>query len=84
MARVPVHVAAEVAVLEQHYEIGGCAHEYSVGMDGKTIPSKALANQPDTPVFKFEAGPSLYSGLSPDESPNPLKHIFRTSPTPDP
>ena len=67
----------KVAVLEQHYEIGGCAHEYSVGMDGQTIPSAALAKKPDTPVFKFEVGPSLYAGLSPDESPNPLKHVFQ-------
>ena len=67
----------KVAVLEQHYEIGGCAHEFCVGLDGKTIPTKALADKPDTPVFRFEAGPSLYSGLSPDESPNPLKHVFQ-------
>jgi phytoene dehydrogenase-like protein len=27
--------------------------------------------------FHFESGPSLYSGLSMDESPNPLKNIFQ-------
>jgi phytoene dehydrogenase-like protein len=27
--------------------------------------------------FSFESGPSLYSGLSMDESPNPLKNIFQ-------
>ena len=54
----------KVAVLEQHYEIGGCAHEFCVGLDGNTIPTAALAKKPDTPVFRFEAGPSLYSGFS--------------------
>ena len=67
----------KVVVLEQHYEIGGCCHEFCIGLDGKPIPSSALANKPDTPTFRFEAGPSLYSGLSPAESPNPLKHIFQ-------
>ena len=65
-----------VKVLEKHYEIGGCAHEYAVDMNtGRTIPSKAL--KPDDQVFRFEAGPSLYSGLSPPNSPNPLKHIYQ-------
>jgi len=27
--------------------------------------------------FRFESGPSLYAGLSPDRSPNPLKHVFQ-------
>ena len=27
--------------------------------------------------FEFESGPSLYAGLSPEESPNPLKHVFQ-------
>jgi len=27
--------------------------------------------------FKFESGPSLYAGLSPKASPNPLKHVFQ-------
>lgn len=67
----------KVSVLEAHYELGGCCHEFNVGLDGRTIPTAALAKQPDTPVFKFEAGPSLYSGLSLSASPNPLKHIFQ-------
>jgi len=67
----------KVSVIEAHYELGGCLHEFAVGLDGRTIPTAALAKQPDTPVFKFEAGPSLYAGLSPAESPNPLKHIFQ-------
>ena len=27
--------------------------------------------------FEFESGPSLYAGLSPAASPNPLKHVFQ-------
>ena len=27
--------------------------------------------------FHFESGPSLYAGLSPSASPNPLKHVFQ-------
>lgn len=66
----------KVKVLEKHYEIGGCAHEYAVDMKGKTIPSSAgLEGRRD--LFRFEAGPSLYSGLSPQHSPNPLKHIYQ-------
>lgn len=67
----------KVAVFEAHYELGGCCHEYNVGLDGRTIPSAALAKKPETPVFRFEAGPSLYSGLSPAASPNPLKHVYQ-------
>ena len=66
----------KVAVVEQHYEIGGCAHEFNVNLDGRTVPSELLRRKPE-PVFKFEAGPSLYSGLSSPCSPNPLKHIFQ-------
>mmetsp|Transcript_8008 Transcript_8008/g.9824 ORF Transcript_8008/g.9824 Transcript_8008/m.9824 type:complete len:656 (-) Transcript_8008:47-2014(-) len=64
-----------VKVLEKHYEIGGCAHEYAVDLSGRTIPSSVLRD--DDAVFRFEAGPSLYSGLSPDTSPNPLKHVYQ-------
>ena len=63
-------------MLEQHYEIGGCCHEFNVNMEGKPVPSELLAKKPQ-PVFKFEAGPSLYSGLSDERSPNPLKHIYQ-------
>ena len=27
--------------------------------------------------FRFESGPSLYAGLSPERSPNPMKHVFQ-------
>ena len=30
-----------------------------------------------TKGFTFESGPSLYAGLSPDRSPNPLKHVYQ-------
>lgn len=63
-----------VCVLEAHYEIGGCAHEYAVDLGGKTVPSAPLDRED---LFRFEAGPSLYSGLSQDESANPLKHVFQ-------
>ena len=69
----------KTAVLEQHYEIGGCAHEFSVNMQGRPVPTELLRRKPE-PVFKFEAGPSLYSGLSPDASPNPLK-VWNTAHT---
>mmetsp|Transcript_33636 Transcript_33636/g.38312 ORF Transcript_33636/g.38312 Transcript_33636/m.38312 type:complete len:637 (+) Transcript_33636:46-1956(+) len=65
----------KVLVLESHYELGGCAHEYMVDLKGRTIPSSSLTEKDD--VFRFEVGPSLYSGLSPDNSPNPLKHVFQ-------
>ena len=71
----------KVLVLESHYEIGGCAHEYAVNAKGKTIPSGALEKGEDSEqradVFRFEAGPSLYAGLSPEASPNPLKHVYQ-------
>jgi len=71
-----------VLVLESHYEIGGCAHEYLVDMKGRTIPSSVFEKknekeQQETKVFRFEAGPSLYAGLSSDRSPNPLKHVYQ-------
>ena len=66
----------KVAVCESHYEIGGCAHEFFIDEDGVTsVPSEKL--EKDQKVFKFEAGPSLYSGLSPLKSPNPLKSVFQ-------
>ena len=66
----------KVKVLEKHYEIGGCAHEFYVDMHGKTVPSSAIKEKRQD-LFHFEAGPSLYSGLSDDRSPNPLKHIYQ-------
>ena len=67
-----------VKVLERHYEIGGCAHEFHVDMNGRTIPTAAIKDKEHhRRLFHFEAGPSLYSGLSQDRSPNPLKHIYQ-------
>jgi phytoene dehydrogenase-like protein len=68
-----------VKVLERHYEIGGCAHEFHVDPStGRTIPTSAIRNDDHRrSLFHFEAGPSLYSGLSQDRSPNPLKHVYQ-------
>jgi phytoene dehydrogenase-like protein len=65
----------DVIVCESHYEIGGCAHEFCYTEDGVSIPSDKVTQ--NDKVFKFEAGPSLYSGLSLSKSPNPLKHVFQ-------
>ena len=47
-------------------------------MDGKTVPSAAIKDDSQKKdLFHFEAGPSLYSGLSDERSPNPLKHIYQ-------
>mmetsp|Transcript_17886 Transcript_17886/g.37367 ORF Transcript_17886/g.37367 Transcript_17886/m.37367 type:complete len:620 (-) Transcript_17886:116-1975(-) len=68
----------KVKVLEKHYELGGCAHEFYMDMEGRTVPSSALkSGEKRNDLFHFEAGPSLYSGLSQDRSPNPLKHIYQ-------
>ena len=48
----------KVSVLEAHYEIGGCAHKFSVGLDGRTVPTAKLRTEPDTPVFKYAPPPS--------------------------
>ena len=69
-----------VVVCESHYEIGGVAHEFFMTEEGKTVPTDRLsAAERDGPseYYKFEAGPSLYTGLSDSVSPNPLKHIFQ-------
>jgi hypothetical protein len=66
----------KVKVLEKHYEIGGCAHEFYMDMNGKTVPSSSIQEKRED-LFHFEAGPSLYSGLSDERSPNPLKHIYQ-------
>lgn len=65
----------DVLVCESHYELGGCAHEFCYRTDGTPVPSEKV--QPGEPVFRFESGPSLYSGFSwTDGSPNPLKHVY--------
>mmetsp|Transcript_32620 Transcript_32620/g.78994 ORF Transcript_32620/g.78994 Transcript_32620/m.78994 type:complete len:158 (+) Transcript_32620:86-559(+) len=68
-----------VKVLEKHYEIGGCAHEFYMDTAGRTVPSASIKGGKDSrdDLFHFEAGPSLYSGLSGERSPNPLKHIYQ-------
>lgn len=67
-----------VKVLEKHYEIGGCAHEFYMNMEGRAVPSAAIKSEAaKRSLFHFEAGPSLYSGLSDERSPNPLKHVYQ-------
>ena len=64
--------------------IGGLSAAAAVASTGLTvavveshsIPGGA-AHEFDIKGFKFESGPSLYAGLSPDASPNPLKHVFQ-------
>jgi choline dehydrogenase-like flavoprotein len=62
-----------VKVLERHYEIRGCAHEFHVDpITGRTVPSSSIRDEDHRrSLFHFEAGPSLYSGLTQDRSPNP-------------
>ena len=67
----------KVTVLESHYEIGGCAHEFLYRDDGTTVASDRMTAEDRNNVYRFEAGPSLYSGLSQSRSPNPLKHVFQ-------
>lgn len=67
----------KVTVLESHYEIGGCAHEFLYREDGSTVASDRMKPEDHNNVYHFEAGPSLYSGLSQSKSPNPLKHVFQ-------
>ena len=67
----------KVHVVESHYEIGGCAHEFLYKEDGTCVPSDRLPPSEAKNVYRFEAGPSLYSGLSQSNSPNPLKHVFQ-------
>ena len=66
---------AGVCVLEAHYELGGCAHEYDVDLGQDDPEREAEAMDPRPPTFKFEAGP-LYALLA-DRSPNPLKHVYQ-------
>ena len=68
-----------VILVESHYEIGGCAHEFAYTEDGIVVPSDKMKEEDKNcnKYYHFEAGPSLYSGLSLDRSPNPLKHVFQ-------
>ena len=55
-----------VAVFESHYIAGGCAHGYTAkGKDGKS--------------YKFDTGPSFFSGLNPEipaKFSNPLRTVL--------
>merc|ERR1719424_2479706 len=43
----------------------------------RVTPPRAAAHEWTINGFHFESGPSLYAGLSPERSPNPLKHVFQ-------
>ena len=66
-----------VHLVESHYELGGVAHEFLYTEAGVCVPSDRLPANDARNVYRFEAGPSLYSGLSQSRSPNPLKHVFQ-------
>lgn len=76
-AAILANQGMKVAVAESHYELGGCAHEFIYTKEGKNIPSTELSTGNMNNVYRFEAGPSLYSGLSTETSPNPLKHVIQ-------
>lgn len=72
------HCGRSVAVLESHDAPGGAAHTWTRrgkkggdGGDGKN------GDDDSNNYYHFESGPSLYSGLSTDRSPNPLKNVFQ-------
>lgn len=64
--------------------IGGLSAAATCAASGLTV---AVCESHDAPGgaahewtisgFHFESGPSLYAGLSPERSPNPLKHVFQ-------
>ncbi|CAE7192094.1 CRTISO [Symbiodinium natans] len=54
----------KVTVCESHYRLGGACHTFS-----ETVA--------DIGDFRFESGPSLYSGLSLEGSPSQLKHVLQ-------
>lgn len=58
-----------VAVFESHYAPGGCAHGYTV-----PLPSSSGGG-----VYRFDTGPSFFSGLDPSYPPkqsNPLRTVL--------
>lgn len=59
-----VKLCLQVVVVESHYAAGGAAHTWTArSKDG---------------IYKFEAGPSLYSGMrSRGKSANPLAHVLQ-------
>jgi len=77
-------VPEEVDVVVIGSGLSGLSCAALLAHSGKTV---AVLESHDTPGgaahtwdrmgFHFESGPSLYSGLSMDESPNPLKNIFQ-------
>lgn len=69
----------KVEVHEAHYELGGCCHSFLVDRKGRAVPSSSPLARSSKPsdFFHFEAGPSLYTGISPSRTPNPLAHVYQ-------
>ncbi|CAK9079577.1 Prolycopene isomerase [Durusdinium trenchii] len=63
-AAVLAAAGRHVTVCESHYRLGGACHTFTAKVAGAG-------------EFHFESGPSLYSGLSLEESPSQLKHVFQ-------
>ena len=51
-------------------------HRAQVVLESHDAPGGA-AHEWNVKGYHFESGPSLYAGLSPAASPNPLKHVFQ-------
>jgi len=60
--------AASCIASTEHYEVIVCESHDTPG---------GAAHEWQVKGFHFESGPSLYAGLSPENSPNPLKHVFQ-------
>jgi len=82
--RCTVPSRAEYDVVVIGSGIGGLSAAAAVASTGLSV---AVLESHDAPGgaahewtikgFHFESGPSLYAGLSPAASPNPLKHVFQ-------
>merc|ERR1719424_1367167 len=76
--------ASEYDVVVVGSGIGGLSAAAAAASTGLSV---AVLEAHDTPGgaahewnikgYHFESGPSLYAGLSPSASPNPLKHVFQ-------
>ena len=58
--------AAACLASTEHFDVTVCESHDAPG---------GAAHEWQIKGFHFESGPSLYAGLSPDRSPNPLKHV---------
>ena len=85
------HITSSASSAREEYDvlvigsgIGGLSAAAALASTGLSV---AVCESHDSPGgaahewevkgFHFESGPSLYAGLSPAASPNPLKHVFQ-------